>query len=107
VIAAVGTFLVVFSLWPLNAIVARLRKPGTRALKLRLQVGRLDALGEVSRVLASRRVEMAGINSQRTGKGRYEVELELRLATARPQDVIAAITAVPDIELIESTGDGE
>lgn len=105
VIAGVGTFLVVFSLWPLNAIVARLHKPGTHALKLRLHVGRLEALGDVSRLLADRRVEMAGINSQRIGKGRYEVEMELRLATARQQDVIAAITAVPDIELIESTDD--
>jgi putative Mg2+ transporter-C (MgtC) family protein len=107
VIAAVGTFLVVFSLWPLNAIVARLHKPVLRALRLRLQVGRLAALGDVSRVLASRRVDIAAINSQRIGKGRYELELDVRLGAARPQDVIAAITEIPDIELIESTGDGD
>ena len=102
-IAAVGTFIVVFSLWPLNALVARLHKPGTHAIKLRLEVGRLEALGDVSRLLADRRVEMAGINSQRIGKGRYEVELELRLPTAaRPQDIIGAITAIPDVELMES-----
>ncbi len=64
-IAGVGTFIVVFSLWPLNALVARLHKPGTRGVKLRLEVGRLEALGDVSRLLADRRVEMAGINSQR------------------------------------------
>lgn len=102
-IAGVGTFIVVFSLWPLNALVARLHKPGTRGVKLRLEVGRLEALGDVSRLLADRRVEMAGINSQRISKGRYEVELELRLPTgARPQDVIGAITAIPDVELMES-----
>jgi putative Mg2+ transporter-C (MgtC) family protein len=103
VIASVGTFLVVFSLWPLNAIVARLHKPGTRAVKIRLEVGRLEALGDVSRLLADRRVELAGINSQRIGKGRYEVEIEVRLPTAvRPQDIIGAITAIPDVELLES-----
>jgi putative Mg2+ transporter-C (MgtC) family protein len=102
-IAAVGTFLVVFSLWPLNAIVARLHKPGTHAVKIRLEVGRLEALGDVSRLLADRRVELAGINSQRIGKGRYEVELEVRLPTAvRPQDIIGAITSIPDVELLES-----
>jgi putative Mg2+ transporter-C (MgtC) family protein len=102
-IAAVGTFLVVFSLWPLNAIVARLHRPGTRAVKIRLEVGRLEALGDVSRLLADRRVELAGINSQRMGKGRYEVELEIRLPTAvRAQDIIGAITAIPDVELLES-----
>jgi putative Mg2+ transporter-C (MgtC) family protein len=108
VIGIVGTLIIVFSLWPLNALVARLHKPGTREIKLRLQVGRLEALGDVSRVLAGRRVEMAGINSQRIGKGRYEVELDHHLPTSvRPQDVIAAITQIADIELIEATGDGE
>ena len=108
VIAAVGTFIVVFSLWPLNALVARLHKPGTHAIKVRLEVGRLEALGDMSRLLADRRVEMAGINSQRIGKGRYEVELELRLPTAaRPQDIIGAITAIPDVELMESASGAE
>jgi putative Mg2+ transporter-C (MgtC) family protein len=107
-IAAVGTFIVLFSLWPLNALIARIHKPGQHAIKLRLEVGRLEALGDVSRLLADRRVEMAGINSQRIGKGRYEVELELRLPTGtRPQDVIGAITAIPDVELMESTSPGE
>jgi putative Mg2+ transporter-C (MgtC) family protein len=108
VIAAVGTFIVVFSLWPLNAFVARLHKPGTRSLKVRLEVGRLEAVGDVSRLLADRRVDLAGINSQRIGKGRYEVELELRLPSgARPQDVIGALTAIPDVELMESATQGE
>ncbi|HEX2754009.1 MAG TPA: MgtC/SapB family protein [Candidatus Limnocylindrales bacterium] len=107
-IAAVGTAIVIFSLWPLNALVGRLHKPGSQAIKLRLEVGRLEALGDVSRLLADRRVEMAGINSQRIGKGRYEVELEVRLPTAvRAHDVIAAITAIPDVELMESTTGGE
>ena len=102
-IAGVGTFIIVVSLWPLNALVARLRKPGSHDIRLRLEVGRLEALGDVSRLLADRRIEMAGINSQRIGKGRYELELDLRLpASARPQDVIGAITAIPDVELMES-----
>ena len=106
-IAAVGTFIVVFSLWPLNALVARIHRPGLHVIRIRLEVGRLEALGDVSRLLADRRVEMAGINSQRIGKGRYEVEVSLRLPpSARSQDVIGAITAIPDVELMEtSTGE--
>ena len=107
-IAGVGTTIVLVSLWPLNALVARLHKPGQHAIRLRLEVGRLEALGDVSRLLADRRVEMAGINSQRISKGRYEVELELRLPTAvRPQDIIGAITAIPDVELMESATPGD
>jgi putative Mg2+ transporter-C (MgtC) family protein len=107
-IAGVGTFIVLFSLWPLNALIARLHRPGQHAIKLRLEVGRLEALGDVSRLLSDRRVEMAGINSQRIGKGRYEVELELRLPQAtRPEDVIGEITSIPDVELMESSTQGE
>jgi putative Mg2+ transporter-C (MgtC) family protein len=107
-IAGVGTTIVLVSLWPLNALVARLHKPGQHAIRLRLEVGRLEALGDVSRLLADRRVEMAGINSQRISKGRYEVELELRLPTAvRSQDIIGAITAIPDVELMESATPGD
>jgi putative Mg2+ transporter-C (MgtC) family protein len=107
-IAGVGTFITVFSLWPLNAFVARLHRPGAHLVRLRLEVGRLEALGDVSRLLADRRVEMAGINSQRVGKGRYEVELTLRIPpNARPQDVIGAITAIPDVELLESSTGGD
>jgi hypothetical protein len=40
------------------------------------------------------------------GKGRYEVELELRMPQgARPQDILGAITAIPDVELVESSGE--
>jgi uncharacterized membrane protein YhiD involved in acid resistance len=108
IIASIGTAIVIFSLWPLNALVARLHQPGHQAIRLRLEVGRLDALGDVSRLLADQRVEMAGINSQRLGKGRYEVELELRLpASARTQALIGAITAIPDVELMESATEGD
>jgi putative Mg2+ transporter-C (MgtC) family protein len=108
IIAAVGTFIVVFSLWPLNALIARIHRPGQHVIRVRLEVGRLEALGEVSRILADRRVEMAGINSQRIGKGRYEVELTLRIpVVGRSEEVIGAITAVHDVELIETSSEGE
>jgi putative Mg2+ transporter-C (MgtC) family protein len=107
-VAAVGTFIVIFSLWPLNALVERIHRPGARAIKVRLEVGRLEAVGDVSRLLADRRVELAGVNSQRTGKGRYEVELDLRLPqAARSEDILTAIAKVPDVEVLESTGPGE
>ena len=108
VIAGVGTLIVIFSLWPLNALVARIHKPGAHAIRVRLQVGRLEAIGLVSRALADRRVEIAGINTQRLGKGRYEVELDLHLpSTARSDEVIGAINSVPDVELIESGTPGD
>ena len=102
-VALVATLITVFSLWPLNRIIARIHRPGSQEVKLRFEVGRLEALGDISRLLAERRIEMAGINSQRVGKGRYDLELDLRLPPAvRPADVIGEITAIPDVELIET-----
>jgi putative Mg2+ transporter-C (MgtC) family protein len=102
-IAAMATFIVVFSLWPLRALVKRFQRAGTHSVRIRLELGRLDALGDVSRLLADRRVEMAGVNSQRLGKGRYEVELELRLpSSVRAENIIAALTAIRDVELMGS-----
>src|SRR6478736_7247713 len=46
-IAAVGTFITIFSLWPLNAFVARIHRPGAHLVRLRLEVGRLEALGDI------------------------------------------------------------
>jgi putative Mg2+ transporter-C (MgtC) family protein len=107
-IAGVGTFIVIFSLWPLNALVERIHRPAGHVIRIRLEVGRLEAVGDVSRLLADYRVEIAGINSQRIGKGRYEVELELRFGSAaRYQDVLQAITSIPDVELVEASTQGE
>jgi putative Mg2+ transporter-C (MgtC) family protein len=104
----VATAIVLISLWPLHALTDRLRPPGTRTIRVRLEARRLEALGDISRVVAEQGVEMAGVNSQRLGKGRYEVELELRLRLGvREPEVIGAITAVPDVDLIESATGGD
>jgi putative Mg2+ transporter-C (MgtC) family protein len=105
IIAAVGTVIVLLSLWPLNALEDRIQRPGDRAIRLRLAVTRLEAIGDVSSLLGDRRVEIAGIDTQRTGKGRYEVELDLRMpSSTRPQDVLGAISQISDVELLESAG---
>jgi hypothetical protein len=104
----VGTLIVFISLWPLSRIDERIHRGGNQTLHLRLEVGRLDAIGNVSRLLAERRVEIAGINSQRIAKGRYEVDLDLRFTTAtRPEDLVSAITALSDVELMESVSPDE
>jgi (p)ppGpp synthase/HD superfamily hydrolase len=65
--------------------------------------GRLEALGEISRALTASKVEIAGVNSQRHGKGRYELELDLRLPSGtEQQSVVGLISAVPDVEIVEA-----
>src|SRR4029077_8957055 len=60
-IGGVGTLIVLVSLWPLNLLVDRIHPPGTTVIKVRLQIGRPEALGQISRALADRRIEMSGI----------------------------------------------
>jgi putative Mg2+ transporter-C (MgtC) family protein len=108
VLALAGTGIVLFSLWPLNWIIKRLRWGVERSVKIRLQLGRLEALGPLTRQLAAQRVELAGIQTERTGKNRYEAELELRLpAGIREDGLIAIIATVPDVELLETSSAAE
>jgi len=108
IVAVVGTAIIVFSLWPLNVVIARLRPQGTRQLRIRLHAGRLEVLGEVTRQLAARRIEIGEINTQRHGKGNYEIELQLRLPMGVLQhDVIAQIATLADVDVIEAASSEE
>jgi putative Mg2+ transporter-C (MgtC) family protein len=108
IIALVGTAIVVFSLWPLNRIVDRMRIGRDRTVRVRLQLADLDGVGTVTAELAAHRVEIAAIEAQRSGKNRYEVELDVRTPlTMRPDTLIALITSIPNVELLESSSLGE
>ena len=103
VVAVVTTLIIVFSLGPLNALVARLRLQNANVFRVRIMAGRLEALGEISRSLTANKVEIAGVNSERHGKGRYELELDLRLpAGTEQQAVVSLISAVSDVDIIEA-----
>ena len=103
VVALVTTAIVVFSLWPLNRVLARIRGQGPHPMRFRLQAQRLEALGEVTRVLTAHRVEIGEINSQRVAKAHYEIELQVRVPESLGQEeLVQAIGAVPDVEILET-----
>ncbi len=108
IVAAVTTAIIVFSLGPLNVLATKIRLGSASLYRLELIVGRLEALGEISRSLTTKKIEIAGVNSQRLGKGRYEIELDLRLpAGTQPQSVISIISGLQDVEITESGVPGE
>jgi len=103
IVAVVTTGIVVFSLWPLNRVLARIRGQGPHPMRFRLQAQRLEALGDVTRVLNTHRVEIGEINSQRIGKAHYEIELQVRVPESIGQDdLVQSIGAVPDVEILET-----
>ncbi len=102
-VAVVTTVLIVFSLGPLNWVIKRFRLRGQDLVHLRVLAGRLEALGEISRTLTASKIDIAGVSSQRLGKGRYEIELELRPHPGTKQEtIIAAVSSVADVEILES-----
>lgn len=103
VVAIATTVLIVLSLGPLNWVMARFRIRQANLFLLRVMAGRLEALGDISRTLTANRVEIAGVHSQRLGKGRYEIELHLRPPAGITEDaIITAVSTVPDVEILEA-----
>jgi putative Mg2+ transporter-C (MgtC) family protein len=107
-VAGVTTVLIVFSLGPLNWVITRLRLRRQDVFRLRVQAVRLDALGQISHALASSKIEIAGVKSERLGKGRYEIELDLRPPPgAKQETIVAAVMTVPNVEVLEAGITGE
>jgi putative Mg2+ transporter-C (MgtC) family protein len=107
-VAAVTTVLIVFSLGPLNWVIARFRLHGQDLFRLRVLTSRLEALGDISRTLTANKIDIAGVNSQRLGKGRYEIELDLRPPPGtKHETIIAALSSVADVEILESGAPAE
>ena len=107
-VAVVTTVLIVFSLGPLNWVISRFRLRGQDLVRLRVLAGKLEALGAISRTLTANKIDIAGVSSQRLGKGRYEIELELRPPPGTKQEtIIAAVSSVADVEILESSAPTE
>jgi putative Mg2+ transporter-C (MgtC) family protein len=107
-VAVITTALIIFSLGPLNWVVARVRRTDAHMIRLRLQATRLEAIGEVSEALIGSRIHIGGLSTQRLSNGRYEIELDLRSPAGTTEaTVISALSAVPDVEIIEAGIPGE
>lgn len=101
-----GTAIVLVSLWPLRVIVGRLGL-GRERMRVRLALDRLEALGAVTTELHARRVVLVGVQTLHRPRG-YEVELDLRAGgITKATDVIEAVGALPGVDIIETTQEGD
>jgi putative Mg2+ transporter-C (MgtC) family protein len=105
-VGVVGTAIVIFSLWPLNFLVARFAPRGRRTMHIRVELSQLDALGDVSALLTRSGADMLGIQSRRLGEGRYAIDLDVSVpARTRGQEIVAGLSALPNTEVLEGTED--
>jgi putative Mg2+ transporter-C (MgtC) family protein len=104
VIAIVGGTIILVSLWPINALAERLHGTTLPEIQLRLTLERVDVLGEVSAVLATHKVEIVSIGTQRAGRDSYRADLGLRSRTS--QAILAAVEAIgriPGVDIVSTS----
>ena len=103
IVATVAAAIVVFSLWPLNRIAERLHRADKAIIQIRVALDHLDALGEISSVLAAQRLELLGVRTQRVGKGRYEADFDVRVRQgANAFAALELIERIPGVEVASS-----
>jgi putative Mg2+ transporter-C (MgtC) family protein len=102
-ISVVGTAIIVFSLWPLNWVEDRIHGPAAEIANIRLELRGLEAIGRISDVARSHRLDIVSIDTQRLAKNRYEVGLQLRVRSAPSLDSFTqAVAALGDVDVLES-----
>lgn len=101
-VAIVTAAIAVLSLWPLRAVIRRIRAFGAHQVRIRVQTSSLDVLGDLRRSFESHRIEVSELNSQRIGKGRHEVEVTLHVPpNVNQAELVEMIQAVPEVEVLE------
>ena len=103
-VGAVGTAIVLFSLWPLNRVADRIRTVGRPdSVRMRLQVASLESLGSITRQLSSQRIETSGLATSRAGAA-YEVEMELKVRSGSGlAGAVEAISKLEGVEVMETS----
>lgn len=104
VIAAVAAAVILVSLWPINAIADRLRGTNVPETQVRLAMERVDALGQVSEVLITNKLEILHIATQRLGKDSYQADIAVRgRHPGAMSRAIQEIAKIPGVDIVSTT----
>jgi putative Mg2+ transporter-C (MgtC) family protein len=96
VVGIVGAAIILTSLWPINALAERFHGTAIPEVQVRLELQRVEAIGEVSATLAENKIDIASLQTQRLGRDSYRADLSIR---GRSNAAIAA--ALEDLARIE------
>ncbi len=96
--------IILFTLGPMRMVIERVHRERVEESNVRLGITRLETLGAVYDVLRGEHVTIAALNSQRLGKGQYEVDLRLQLpARLRSADIEMRLASLDDVDVLEAS----
>jgi putative Mg2+ transporter-C (MgtC) family protein len=101
-VAWTGAIIIIFSLWPLNRIAERLHAADRETARLQVTVDRLEAIGQISQVLAAQRLEITGVQTERLEKRRFAVAFDVRRRGGA--SIVSAIEQISRMEGVEVAG---
>ena len=101
-VAWTGAVIIIFSLWPLNRVAERLHAADREAARIQVTVDRLEAIGAISQALATSRLEITGVQTERLEKRHYAVTFDVR--RRGPASLAGAIEQISKIEGVEVAG---
>jgi putative Mg2+ transporter-C (MgtC) family protein len=96
--------IILITLGPMRRVIDRIHQERQEETNVRLGITRLETLGAVYDAMRGEHVTIGSLNSQRMGKGRYEVELHLLLpARLRASDIQMRLASLEDVEVLETS----
>jgi putative Mg2+ transporter-C (MgtC) family protein len=104
VIALVSAAIILVSLWPINALAERLHGSSSPEVQLRLAMDRIDRIGDVSAILATHKVAIGTIGTQRVGKDSVRADFSIRSRSAQGMlNAMEAIEAIPGVDIVSTS----
>jgi len=102
-VASVGTVIMIASLWPLARIVARVRTADGRGLRLQLAFHDLADLNPVMADIHRRRLDITAMETDKVGKGQYEVMLQLAMPPGAVRaEIIESISKLHGVVVVQA-----
>jgi len=102
-IASVVTVIMIASLWPLARVVSRVRTVDGRVIRLQLGLHDLTDLNAVMAEIQRRRLDITSMETDKVGKGQYEVMLSLALPPGAVRtEVVEALSHLHGVVILQA-----
>ncbi|MBI3745355.1 MAG: MgtC/SapB family protein [Chloroflexi bacterium] len=104
VVGTFGAVIILTSLWPINAIAERFHGTATPEVQVRLELKRVEAIGDISSTMAEHKIDIASIQTQRLGKDSYRADLSIRgRSNAAIGVALESIARIPGVDIITTS----